>query len=545
MGLFGALALGFGITGTVHAGDPQPQGPNFVIHEGTNYQQYWARVSTNADGSSYSVSYNSGQDVIARMFDGSGNPTTPDLFVHPGFSQYIQDEAEVCVAEGGEWLVAYSDRFGYDGEQMGILGRRYGANGLPLGNVQQFNEVGAASQWRPLIAARKGGGWVVTWSGDWDGDAFFRLVEPNGTFATGDVRIATHDNGAQVDPTVAVSPINGDIFTVHVDFSAWGGVGSGTNLWARLFDAQGNPKQATEIFVTPNQGAGDQREPRVAADGLGNYIVTWQCDTTDGSGWGVFGRRYGPDGLPLGPEFPIPESTNFPQKNAQVAADDAGNFVVVWEDWSLGHAEIMARAFDPTGQPQGGEFLVNEPDPNNQIRPGLAMPRSGHEMMVTWDGPGNQTDCYGRLFDLSSTPTNPASYCTPKASSNGCLATTDWRGAPTLTGADDFRILAADVMSQRNGLLFFGYAPNNLPWKGGTLCVAPPVIRTVVQSSGGNPPPLDCSGAFAFPFTQAYMGQLGLGVGTTVYSQYWYRDPAQPDGTGTSLSNGLRFTIEP
>ena len=38
------------------------------------------------------------------------------------------------------------------------------------------------------------------------------------------------------------------------------------------------------------------------------------------------------------------------------------------------------------------------------------------------------------------------------------------------------------------------------PFQGATLCIAAPVRRTPIQMSGGNPPPADCSGVFAFDF---------------------------------------------
>jgi hypothetical protein len=71
-------------------------------------------------------------------------------------------------------------------------------------------------------------------------------------------------------------------------------------------------------------------------------------------------------------------------------------------------------------------------------------------------------------------------------------------------------------------------------------------VRTPVQDSGGSATPVqDCSGTFDFAFTHAYMGAHGLGAASTVYAQWFARDPAQPDGTGESFSNVLEFTICP
>ena len=48
-----------------------------------------------------------------------------------------------------------------------------------------------------------------------------------------------------------------------------------------------------------------QWAPKVAADGLGNFVVVWESETQDAGGYGVFGQRFDPSGSPLGAEFQI------------------------------------------------------------------------------------------------------------------------------------------------------------------------------------------------------------------------------------------------
>ena len=139
---------------------------------------------------------------------------------------------------------------------------------------------------------------------------------------------------------------------------------------------------------------------------------------------------------------------------------------------------------------------------------------------------------------------NPSSYCVSKANSLGCLPVVGSTGTPSLGGLDDFVVTASQELSNRNGLMFFGLAPFDLPFNGGTLCVQPPLQRTTIQNSFGNPPPVDCSGNYAFPFTHALMNQFGLAPGDPVYCQYWSRDPQHPDGTGVALTNGLVFAVQ-
>lgn len=142
----------------------------------------------------------------------------------------------------------------------------------------------------------------------------------------------------------------------------------------------------------------------------------------------------------------------------------------------------------------------------------------------------------------------PTSYCTGKSNSQGCVPAIGWTGDPSLTSPDPFDVSATDVLNNKNGLFFFGLGgPANLPFFGGTLCALPPLQRTGIQSSGGNPPPDDCSGSYLFDF-QALLqsGSVpGLVAGQRVNGQFWYRDPGHPDGTGVGLSNGIEFDVCP
>src|SRR5688500_10450888 len=86
------------------------------------------------------------------------------------------------------------------------------------------------------------------------------------------------------------------------------------------------PEFRVNTYTTSNQGS-----PSVAADSGGDFVVVWASEGQDGSGWGVFGQRYSSSGSPFGPEFQVNTYTTSDQTSPSVAADSAGNFVVVWK----------------------------------------------------------------------------------------------------------------------------------------------------------------------------------------------------------------------
>src|SRR5688572_21837672 len=117
----------------------------------------------------------------------------------------------------------------------------------------------------------------------------------------------------------------------------------------------------------------------------------------------------------------------------------------------------------------------------------------------------------------------PRTYCTAKVNSANCTPAVGWNGTPTLNaGPDDFHIRCTNVLNQKSGLFFWGFQPHNAPFSGGYLCVAQPVVRTSVQSSGGSPTGVDCtSGAYDFHFSSAYALSRGLQLATDYYGEWW------------------------
>lgn len=138
----------------------------------------------------------------------------------------------------------------------------------------------------------------------------------------------------------------------------------------------------------------------------------------------------------------------------------------------------------------------------------------------------------------------PGVYCTSKVNSQGCSPTIGSSGVPSVTDPGPFEVSCSQVVPGKSGLFFYGYRPAGLAFQGGFLCVEPPVRRTSLQSSGGA---AACSGSFLVDVNGIIQSGLdpGLVLGAEVFGQYWSRDPLDPTGFGTSLSDGLRFAIGP
>ncbi len=144
-------------------------------------------------------------------------------------------------------------------------------------------------------------------------------------------------------------------------------------------------------------------------------------------------------------------------------------------------------------------------------------------------------------------PGTPQVYCTAKPNSLGCSPSVAASGHASASSSQALDIGCTQLLNQKFGLLFYGSNPSNAAFQGGTLCVTLPITRTHVQTSGGASTGSDCSGSFHFDFN-AYTqsgADPSLVAGAKVCCQYWSRDPQDPTGFSTSLSDALSFTIEP
>ena len=125
-------------------------------------------------------------------------------------------------------------------------------------------------------------------------------------------------------------------------------------LQARLYDGNAQPKGPQFIVADENLGGlGDYRGADVAMDADGDFVVAWE---------GVYARLYTAAGTPKGAAFEVaPYEQNSFSDEVAVAADDAGNFIVVWarRDWAAGSTyTLYARRFWANGSPRGGTVVV-------------------------------------------------------------------------------------------------------------------------------------------------------------------------------------------
>ncbi|MEX2140631.1 MAG: hypothetical protein WD894_15315, partial [Pirellulales bacterium] len=282
----------------------------------------------------------------------------------------------------------------------GVYGQRYAADGSTLGGEFQVNTTTTQNQEFPSAAMDEAGNFVVTWM-SWDQDGsgygvYGQRYAADGSTLGGEFQVNTTTASHQVYPSVAMD----DAGNFVVTWSSLGRDGSGYDVYGQRYAANGSALGGEfQVNMTTHE---DQNYASVAMDDAGNFVVTWTSFLQDGGGYGGYGQRYAADGSALGGEFPVNATTTENQLYASVAMDDAGNFVVTWTSFLQDGSGwgVYGRRYAPDGSDMSGEFQVNTTTNNHQMIEGwtgatfVGMSDSG-DFVVTWQSSGQDGSGWG------------------------------------------------------------------------------------------------------------------------------------------------------
>ncbi|MBX7103626.1 MAG: hypothetical protein K1X57_06070 [Gemmataceae bacterium] len=230
--------------------------------------------------------------------------------------------------------------------------------------------------------------------GDWD--IYDRFGTLAGGLLPGENAVAVGEGAHRapaVDLTALDGPGNGQLVVVYQGPGASSEGEPGVDLFANLY--QYTPAFATvtpsKTAIAVNAVTDhDQVTPAVAMDSTGQFVVAWEASGQQGSGSDVFARRFNAQGVPTDmSEFLVNVVTSGPQRAPDVAADAAGNFLVAWQSvqedgisWS-----VQARPYSAGGQAISAPFLLNDLiQQGPQTSPALSMASNG-QAVALWLGP--------------------------------------------------------------------------------------------------------------------------------------------------------------
>jgi hypothetical protein len=454
---------GAGVYAQRYAADGTPDGGEVLVNVFTTGDQSHPTVAMDNDGN-YVIAWQSdaqdgdGLDVYARRFDDSGNPREIEEFLVNTTTAGDQAAPTAATArENGNFVIAWEGDVEAEHASVEIFAHVYDLDAMTIRGEFQVNTITSRDQVNPDAAMDADGDIVVTWTSEGipgsGSDVFAQRLDSAGIAAGGEFRVNEALLQGQVNSVVGMDT-DGDFFITwqssHQDEFSWG-------IFGRAYDSGGDVL-TTDVQVNTyaeqpqtNPAVGSNSEGQVVTLWLGldedhatavhaqryqlpgtdfaavggeivlanylgledtsaaaavnaqrEFLVVWQSYGEDGSGLGILGRRLDADGAPLGDAFVVNSTTDGNQINPDVAMDNAGNAVVVWESADADGHGIYARRLTAAGVPVGPEFLVNTVVTGQQTQPAVAMNSATGDFVVVWQGPDAEDEgIYAQRFDAA------------------------------------------------------------------------------------------------------------------------------------------------
>ncbi|HZM17625.1 MAG TPA: hypothetical protein VFE28_16645, partial [Candidatus Krumholzibacteria bacterium] len=272
---------------------------------------------------------------------------------------------------------------------------------VPLGSEFQINTFTPAPQGRPIVAAQASGHFVVVWEsvGSPGNDNSVYSVQgqryaPDGSPLGSQFQVNTYISNNQTDPAVAADAA-GNFVVVWTSTGSPGSDNSSSSVQGQRFVADGTPLGSQ--FQVNTFETNTQWRPSIACDPAGNFVVTWEStgsSGTDNSSTSIQGQRYAANGTPLGGEFQVNTYFLSDQQRPAIAADAAGNFIIVWTSLgSVGNdisdTSIQGQRYATDGSPVGGQFQVNTHTVSTQNKSAVAYDGSGN-FVAAWESNSSQ-----------------------------------------------------------------------------------------------------------------------------------------------------------
>ena len=284
--------------------------------------------------------------VKLQIFNADGSKSGSEVLVNPNNSSstLAQDQPSVSVLENGKIMVTWTSEIVGASGTTDIIGRLFNANGSPAGGQFTINTQLVGNQDNSTVHALSTGGFAVVWD--------------------------DHESSAAT----------GFQTKTFIRFYTAAGAAVGAPLEANAINSA-DPSQVSLTELSDGRIAISWTENQTVAPG-------------DASGTSVKVRIYNPATLSFGPTINVNTTTSNDQNDAQIAALDHGQFVVVWTDASQAGADnsfaaVRMQVFSAAGAKVGAEILVNNQTTFDQKNPVVTV-LDDFRFVVAWED-DNQT----------------------------------------------------------------------------------------------------------------------------------------------------------
>jgi len=416
-----SLAAAIGFSAAALAAQPVYLGSEFQVNVTSSGSQIAPAVAAGDGEGNFFVVWQSfdqdgsGAGVYGRVFSADGAPVSGELRLS---TTTAGEQITPAVASRYDLFKAVWASQSKDGNGYGIVLRLFDGAGNPIpgtyGGEQVVNQTTAGNQIDPAVAAADPQ-FVVVWTGPNPSspsqtEVWARRYALGGQPLSNELRVNAASSGNQSQPSVAVAA-DGSFL---VAWTADQGDGSGYGVFARRFDAAGNA--TTGDIVVPATTLFDQSAPSVAALATGGYVVAWTSylqatPSPVGPQPIVFAQRFDALGNKVGGPIQVTDQSFDRQELPSVDAESDGSFLVAWQATVLasGDRQVRLRRYDVNGAPASGELPLNSTSSGDQASPAVAA-QPGGRFVGVWASFGQDGSSWGIFGQRFGTPLEP---CAP------------------------------------------------------------------------------------------------------------------------------------
>jgi len=394
--------IDFSIYGKIFARDLSPLTGAFQISDSYLPYSTWAPAVSQGLKGEFIVVWEdtrSGSNIYGRRFDCGGDPLGSGFIVNNEGAEWSRFSPDVSVDTSGDFVVVWEDFKDLDGD---IYAQRFEYGGAKVGDnllvsVDSLNE----DQYAPRVSIGPDRRFMAAWLD-------YRREEPT-VFA----RSVWLDDPASDTILFSVGTHSGSwveegpqVFcdTLNRAAISWVEYGSSDRtVLVRRFNWLGQTV-GDAISVSELHSTAEINDLALCGNPGGSLAAAWM-DKKAGN-YDIRARTVPSSGIPQSSIITLNDDVlGANQSRPRIAVRPAGGFVAVWEDMRRGIPDIFIRGFDQDAQPEKDDQAVN--DTTSRVyrgNPDVAGDQEGNVVAVWEDARGDSLHIYAQLFDHSLNP---------------------------------------------------------------------------------------------------------------------------------------------
>ena len=279
-----------------------------------------------------------------------------------------------------------------DGTRYNIWSNRYDASSHSWSTAELIEQDNSGDAYNPKISVNASGNTIVVWyqhdgtrTNIWSN----RYDASSHSWSTAEL-IEQDNAGNAYSPQVAVDGSENAI-------AVWSqSDGTRNNIWGNRYDASSHSWSTRELIEQDN--AGSARDPQVSVDGSGNAIAVWrQSDGTRNNN--IWGNRYDASSHSWSTAELIEQDNAGSTRSPQVAVDGSGNAIVVWYQFDGTRDNIWSNRYDASSHSWSTAELIEHDNAGNAKRPQIAIDDNGNAIAVWDEYDGTRTNIWSNRFE--------------------------------------------------------------------------------------------------------------------------------------------------